>query len=161
MYTEHKVVHCSRELAISCINSGVFKTAGYDLISISDTWREQNEMYKLWLGNKCHENAGLFLKFNDIPGIESGFSYLDANKIIRFSEESMRKNKNIIVHCYVGISRSAAVAKFINEYHNLNIESLDDYRLHNRWIYYTLLEEAGVPTLRQFYKEQENDYESR
>lgn len=150
-----KVKFISRTEAICNIRGGFFKENDCDLISISDTNSEKEQMRELWMMNKKDSNAALFFNFLDIEGVESRFDYTKAQKIIQFVQESQVKKKDIIVHCFAGISRSGAVAKFINEDLMLMDEYLENYAGHNKWVYYTLLEESGVETLRSFYSKLE------
>jgi predicted protein tyrosine phosphatase len=146
-----KIKFISRTDAIKFIKSDLKYHKSLDIISISDTNKEKKEMRDLWINNKSYENAAIFLNFHDIDGIESGFTEQKARKIIEFVKESHAKKKDILVHCFVGISRSGAVAKFINDYFMEGDRYLDDYVGHNLHIYYTLLELAGVQTMRQYY----------
>jgi protein tyrosine/serine phosphatase len=138
------------------IENGAFALNQLDLISISDTWSEAQEMRELWLDNKIDTNAALFLKFADIDDNSSGFTDKDAEHVVNFVQESFVKRKDVVVHCFAGISRSGAVAKFVNEYWGLGDEFLEAYAGHNRHIFYKLLEAAGVPTLRQYYSNLED-----
>ena len=138
------------------IENGAFALNQLDLISISDTWSEAQQMRELWLDNKIDTNAALFLKFADIDDNSSGFTDKDAERVVNFVQESFVKRKDVVVHCFAGISRSGAVAKFVNEYWGLGDEFLEAYAGHNRHIFYKLLEAAGVPTLRQYYSNLED-----
>jgi len=138
------------------IENGAFALNQLDLISISDTWSEAQQMRELWLDNKIDTNAALFLKFADIDDNSSGFTDKDAEHVVNFVQESFVKRKDVVVHCFAGISRSGAVAKFVNEYWGLGDEFLEAYAGHNRHIFYKLLEAAGVPTLRQYYSNLED-----
>ncbi len=69
--------------------------------------------------------------------LNSCFTKDDALMLINFIKRSISSNiDNIIVHCYGGISRSAAVAKFISDIFKLNFPS--NYMLYNKYIYTTL-----------------------
>jgi predicted protein tyrosine phosphatase len=85
--------------------------------------------------------AILSLKFDDIDH-EVGpeyklFDYWDAMKVLAFVRE--RPLQDIVVHCHAGVSRSAAIAKWLSEkkgytlkYHPMGSTTLD---LHNSWVY--------------------------
>jgi hypothetical protein len=49
------------------------------------------------------------------------------------------KVEGILVHCYAGISRSAAVAKWVSERHGQSFPA--EYAEYNKHVYTTLLEE--------------------
>lgn len=153
-----KIRFTDRGTAKREIEAGAYALNDIDLISISDTWSESQQMRELWLGNKIDTNAALFLKFADIDDNSSGFTDKDAERVVNFVQESFVKRKDVVVHCFAGISRSGAVAKFVNEYWGLGDEYLEAYAGHNRHIYYKLLENAGVPTLRQYYSKLEDEH---
>ena len=75
----------------------------------------------------------------DYPG-ESKYIQLftpkDAKHIIDFVNEVKNKVDVILVHCDAGISRSAAVAKFIAEMFNLPFP--ESYMLYNKYVYRVL-----------------------
>lgn len=146
-----QVKFVDRGTAKRLINNEFFLNNKCDFISISDTHSEVKQMRSLWFENKDDANAALFLKFQDIDDNSSGFTDKDAQRVVNFVQESFVKNKDVYVHCFAGISRSGAVAKFVNEYWGLGDDYLETYAGHNRHIYYKLLENAGVPTLRQYY----------
>lgn len=64
------------------------------------------------------------------------FNEQDAREIIKFVRDNKNKVETIYVHCDAGISRSAAIAKFIAGIYNL--EFPDHYMLYNKLIYTTL-----------------------
>lgn len=100
----------------------------------------------------CSHNADLKsgwksilrLKFDDIDSEmtskESGcyklFSDLDANKIFSWLAHWQYDLDVVVVHCAAGISRSAAVAKFIADIYGLKFNH--SYTLYNKHIYKTL-----------------------
>lgn len=111
-----------------------------DLISISDTNKEKSLMKKYWLQRKSDENADLFLNFKDIEGVESRFTDAKAGAIIRFVEETFKKKKDLVVHCFAGVSRSGAVAKWVNDHYMLMDSYLSEYRGYNVHVYCVLEE---------------------
>jgi hypothetical protein len=44
----------------------------------------------------------------------------------------------------MGVSRSGAVAKWINDYYGLDNRYLNEYYHHNRYVYDTLMSVCGV-----------------
>lgn len=147
-----------RGTAKRLIRDGYFDRNICDFISISDTNSEAAEMRELWLDNKIDNNAAVFLRFQDVDDGSGGFTDQKAKRIVNFLQESYVKRKDVIVHCFAGISRSGAVAKFANEYWGLGDQYLEDYKGHNIHVYYTLLEAAEVPTQRQYYAELEKEF---
>lgn len=106
------------------------------VISIRDDYSE--------MGWRVEHKSLLTLKFDDIEGFVGpeyrNFDYLDALKILSFVRDT--NGDNIVVHCHAGISRSAAVAKFLSEkmgyelvYHALGSNTVERY---NREVYRTL-----------------------
>jgi predicted protein tyrosine phosphatase len=87
----------------------------------------------------------LGLQFSDIDYFIPAYPHLTifeedhAKAIIRFLKELPADVKTIIVHCYAGISRSAAVCKFIADM--FHIEGFNHYYpLYNKHIYKVLTE---------------------
>lgn len=76
---------------------------------------------------KEHKNV-LILHFDDIEHEKEGykcFDIYDAERIIEFAEENI--NKNFIIHCTAGISRSGAVGTFLfNNYCKYSILKFND-----------------------------------
>jgi len=73
-----------------------------------------------------------------------------AADIVAFVESVAPHVSGILVHCKAGISRSAAVAKWIAERYRLQFNH--DYSVYNRHVYRLLLEASGMD---QDYGEQE------
>ena len=46
---------------------------------------------------------------------------------------------DLIIHCYAGISRSAAVGKFFNDIFKLNLPNYNNLMLYNKVVYTKLL----------------------
>lgn len=157
MRTETKVTFVSRAEARKMIESGVFSNGTVDLVSISDTNKEKKEMQELWASHKGESDAAIFLNFLDINDIACQLTDAKVNKILEFTNKTIEKRKDLVVHCFMGISRSGAVAKFVNEYWGLGDRYLEEYSGHNLFVYYTLLERAGVPTLRSYYTKLEQE----
>lgn len=99
----------------------------------------QHYVYK-----EVHENR-LELKFNDKrwEGPEM-FTMEQANMVLRFVDR-MPEDKTLVVHCGMGMSRSAAVAKFLTDFMGYELDarypgclgSTDDKNYH---VYETLAE---------------------
>ena len=99
----------------------------------------------------------LRLEFHDADGsgrsidsrissvVENGqlslFTEEQAAEILRFLRAHQDDHSHAIVHCEGGISRSAAVSKFIAQIYNL--EFPEGYSLYNRHVYSTLLRVHG------------------
>ena len=68
-----------------------------------------------------------------------GINEIQAQEIIALTEELVKDEKFwlVIVHCHAGISRSAAVAKFISG--KAGLYFLTSYNLYNKFVY-SLLE---------------------
>ena len=118
----------------------------YAIISISDTSYEYEEMLGLLDGLNFAASA-----FQDTDD-EDGMSPLQAKQILHYINNNA--NKKFIVHCYMGISRSGAIAKFINEYLDRGIWYLEDYSGYNRRVFNQLMAAAGM-SLASYYEELE------
>lgn len=83
--------------------------------------------------------ASLRMEFYDYDTEkESGFGKKEAKEICKFVDSISKMDLDIIVvHCYAGISRSAAVAKFISIV--LCLKFPENYFLHNKYVFSTLL----------------------
>lgn len=92
----------------------------------------------------------ILLMFDDCDS-EEGMSELQAKTVMKFINDNPLSDW--LIHCYAGVSRSAAIAKFINEYLKAGIKYLEDYNLHNRRVYGMLQNEAGMDTFANYVKE--------
>lgn len=98
-----------------------------------------------WKLKHPHKSV-LRLEFHDISEFLEEryilFSSAQAIEIINWIE-SIPSNETIIVHCEAGISRSAAVAKFIIDTYNYTLEPdrfcIPDFSLMNTYVYETLI----------------------
>ena len=102
------------------------------VISINDTDKEKKEMSKL-TQDIC---PALILAFKDD---EYGFTKQHAKQIQDFVKAN--KNKVFVVHCFAGVSRSAAVARWIEDtVDGKNSHRLARYTLYNKHVYNTLMQ---------------------
>lgn len=107
---------------------------GEALISISDTIEELNEMSDI-----TNVTPALFLSFYDVDDSEHGMNEDHAKAIVNFVTECNRRKLNINVHCFAGVSRSGAIAKWINDHYGLDNVKLNSYSLYNKHIYSMLM----------------------
>lgn len=137
----------SRAQAKALLNDWPDNTA---LISISDTNAESVEIITM-----TDDDMYFFpTYFKDIDSPESGFSVSEARSMQCFIEDCIDAKQNIIVHCFAGISRSGAIAKWINNHYALGDWYLDDYQGHNRYVY-EIMEEAAGCSMAAYYRELE------
>lgn len=123
--------------------------------SINDTIDEVSEMYDLSV-NSTLERLPIFLIF---PDNDTPVPNLDVALVKNFVEDIKKENDidnddiNIIVHCFAGISRSAAVAKAIRTYFGIDN---DKYTLYNKVVFNSF---GGVlyDTMSVYYKNLENE----
>ena len=139
-----KVDFVSREQALKMVKEGYFVDNKADLVSLSDSHRECRLMRNAWKQQKSDANAAIFQMFYDVEDNSSLFGANKALQLKRFVELSHQKNKDVVVHCLMGVSRSGAVAKFVDTYLGLNDPYLEDYTLFNNHVYFTLLEAAQI-----------------
>lgn len=123
------------------------------IISINDTDGEESEIISLWDDYHNYSNLVTYIFKDD----EESFSELQANCIVEDVEFAKNYGKNIIVHCFAGVSRSAAVAKWINDYLKLGIEKYNDYTQHNKHVYDTLCKVSGVENINNYYREMQKE----
>lgn len=69
------------------------------------------------------------------------FSEVEAIKIIDFVKKihSSDQELDLIIHCLMGISRSAAVGKFFNDVLKLNLHNYNRLQLYNSFVYSQLV----------------------
>lgn len=138
-----RVEWLSREMVIEYIHRDYLQACNYNLISISDSQGEKKAIRSLW--QMC-DTAGLharFYNFLDIDDAAGRFTEDKAKSIVDFIATSKANRKNICVHCWLGVSRSAAVAKFAQDYFGYQNLSLEGYTLYNRYVYSKLLQTLG------------------
>ena len=102
-------------------------------ISISDTKREQGEIESLFTFTEIDTYSYITLSF---PDNDDGIPSDEAQRLVDFIKK--HPDKDFIVHCFMGISRSGAVAKFINEYYDMNDVILNTYTGYNKQVYNSL-----------------------
>lgn len=127
------------------------------IISINDTLREEHEIRNLC--NVVGVSAFETFQFKDD---EESFTPEIALKIKELVDPKFYLVDNIVVHCFAGVSRSAAVAKWINDYKCLGEKLYKDYKQHNRHVYDVLCSVSDVPNMNNHYCElSENQNETR
>jgi len=119
------------------------------IISINDTSYEYDEMYRLL------DNSNFTIVAFQDSDDQKGITDLQANLLLNFIERN--HNKNFLVHCFAGVSRSGAVAKFINEFYECGNFYLEDYKGYNRRVFNKLRAAAGTD-LASYYEELEKQY---
>lgn len=73
-------------------------------------------------------------------------------KVIELAQYAVDNDMDIIVHCFACVSRSGAVAKWINDYLAKRPEQyLTDYKGYNRYVY-QMLESAHGVSLKDYYE---------
>ena len=118
------------------------------VISINDTQPELTQMMNIL--TYSNSRADLFLLCAD----DDSMTLEQAKQIQRFVWT--HHHENFLVHCYLGVSRSAAVAKWINDYLKLGDEELNDYKGYNKHIY-DLLSSLGEVDLTPSHEEATDD----
>lgn len=106
------------------------------LISISDTEKEQNEVSNI-LSTNGYSNVVTSVFKDD----EFSFTEKEAKPIVDFVELAYKAGtRHFVVHCFAGVSRSAAVAKFIHDYYGGDDMIMDSYTIYNKRVYRVLEE---------------------
>jgi predicted protein tyrosine phosphatase len=94
----------------------------------------------------------IVLFFNDVDrGEDYAFNTEDAASIISFLQEAKKSNKDVLVHCLAGLSRSGAVTQFAIDY--MGFAEVHGTRIPNSHIYYTLVEAYTGKTIEEQVKE--------
>lgn len=142
MYGFPRVEFMSRELAIEYATQDYFTATRSNLISISDGQSEKRQIRKLWKENKTDEPQvyARFYNFLDVDDPASRLTEAKCKSIVDFIHTSKEKRRQLVVHCWMGVSRSAAVAKFAVDYFGFYNPSLEHYTLYNKYVYRSLQE---------------------
>lgn len=92
--------------------------------------------------------TGIQLQFDDVenenyPPLHP-ISKDQAKSIVEFIKEihSFNEPLSLIIHCTAGVSRSAAIGKFINDYYGLDLPNYRRLDLFNRYVYRMLFNEV-------------------
>lgn len=111
----HKYTFRSKNLEMIFISLDdaiqIVPTKNMALISLNDPELKPEVDYSLW--KHC-----LRLRFNDVSHAEDGvvFSSNMATSVFEFVAELPKEVSLLVIHCFQGISRSAAVVKFLSRY---------------------------------------------
>jgi len=125
------------------------------LISINDSTTENNEM-KVHIELETNNRNHICLAFQDVDHHDgTGISNRQAKKLFDFIKEN--EGKDFIVHCFAGVSRSAAVAKFINDYYDVQDLVLENYKIYNKLVYSKLNGQCGQMSLEDYYRQLEEE----
>ena len=94
--------------------------------------------HSLWLD-------GIQIAFDDIEFPYKDYKLFDtsqAETILAFVKKMHTRPEDIelVVHCYAGVSRSAAVSKFVNDYLGLRIPKYEYLDVYNSLVYRKLVE---------------------
>ncbi len=119
------------------------------VISISDTMTELGDMEQML---EELDSPYAVYSFADIDVGPTGMSERQAESILRFV--TANRDCNFVVHCWAGISRSSGVAKFINEYLDINDLCLRNYKGYNRRVYNKMMAAAGL-SMAAYYEQLE------
>lgn len=126
---------------------------GTQLISVIHSDQEIPEHHNKW-------NSITTLVFDDIES-KSGdlvrFSEEQAKKVVSIAEDNA---PHIVVHCEAGMSRSAAIAKWIADNYSYDLvlhpDGIGTYKFYNRYVY-DILDYMSGKSLKAYYKILEMD----
>lgn len=108
------------------------------VISINDNESERKELFDLLI------RVGVRFVSMTFPDDEKSFDKLLAEKLFSEIDEAYEAGiQRFIVHCWAGVSRSGAIAKYINDFYGEgeNHPILGNYKVYNKRVY-TMLESA-------------------
>jgi hypothetical protein len=144
------VQHMSRQqfLVFNVNNKSDLKS--YAFISIYDSDMNPPSF------NQSNWHSGIFAQYDDSGAWNSTylFSVTLAKKVLAFLNEiyNLPEPIKIIAHCNAGISRSVAVAVFINEILKLKIPRYEKMSGYDLTTFDTLVEECHNPDKKYFQK---------
>lgn len=78
----------------------------------------------------------LTLKFLDAPDLQ-GLTNSQAQQLVAFLKKNVFLNKNILIHCFMGTSRSGAIAKYLDAF--CLMPRLTTYQYENKQLLQKLL----------------------
>lgn len=119
------VIYCARHDMLR--NPHLWKTRA--IISISDTCAEVNQMVEMLDEYDVNRHCTQFAD-------DDSMSETIAKFMISFIDH--HKDDNFVVHCFLGASRSAAVAKFIVDYLGLDDSDTANLKHYNKHVYNVL-----------------------
>lgn len=136
-------------------NISKFDAGNYALISISDNMTERREMQDI-LGEQIKDCPYITTNFQDVDHDDgTGISNIQAKELLTFIKAY--SDKDFIVHCFAGVSRSAAVAKFINDYYDAGNIALEIYKIYNKLVYNKLNGLCGKMSMEDYYTQLEQE----
>lgn len=103
------------------------------VISVNDTDYEMKEIQQHIAFHGFDPDKAFLVNF---PDNDKGIDSYAAGKLVDFIKN--QGNTDFIVHCFMGVSRSGAIAKFINEYYDMNDVVLNDYKGYNKQVFNSL-----------------------
>jgi predicted protein tyrosine phosphatase len=129
--TGHKEVEMLKRVVFSSQGDAESATASpsWAVISITQPSDPAAALQEGW-------GAVLRMTFHDTDDADSiltVFSPEHAEELVRFVRAQATQMEGILVHCHAGISRSAAVAKFIADTYRLDFP--EKYSAYNKLIY--------------------------
>ncbi|MDX1532653.1 MAG: hypothetical protein R3230_00445 [Nitrosopumilaceae archaeon] len=121
------------------------------MISISCSKNQRREMEEFLAFYEIDPENVFTVNF---PDNERGIDHHDAKKMVEFI---LKNNlRRFTIHCLMGVSRSGAVAKFINDYFEVDDLLLNNYQLYNKQVYNKLNSIVGRD-LASYYEELEKE----
>jgi len=140
-------------------NISKFDSGNYALISISDNMTERRLMQDI-LGAQITNCPYITTNFQDVDHDDgTGISNIQAKELLSFIKAY--PNRDFIIHCFAGVSRSAAVAKFINEYYDAGNIALENYKIYNKLVYNKLKGMSGKLSMEDYYTQLEQEARNR
>lgn len=140
-------------------NISKFDSGNYALISISDNMSERRLMQDI-LGAQITNCPYITTNFQDVDHDDgTGISNIQAKELLSFIKAY--PNRDFIIHCFAGVSRSAAVAKFINEYYDAGNIALENYKIYNKLVYNKLKGMCDKLSMGDYYTQLEKEARNR
>ena len=141
-------------------NIPLMQNPRYALISVSSTWGDYHKMRRALKDKVEGKRASCYI-FADIEREESGFTDKEADHIFKTVNRwdnlpYPERPINFVVHCDMGVSRSGAIAKWVNDYYGLDNRMLNEYTIYNKFVYQMLMRATGTD-LKTWYENQQGE----
>lgn len=147
----NSIAFLSRSRFLSFIGQEDLDSSNIAFVSVSDTVEEESDMIAPLSSHDHH----ITCVFSDVEkGNHGEMSMEIAQKIVEFVDS--HSEKDFVIHCFAGISRSGAIAKWVNWYLGRELFELTAYTGHNKHVY-DMLDRVIGNSMSAYYEDMESE----